>query len=66
MPFSTAPLWVLVAYIKTDEASIVDASVVARHCRANKGGDVQTTQDPKTGCNVKTGSDGKWKVAPKT
>ena len=49
-------------YIKSGEVSIIDASVIdAKQCRPNKAKNGDSTQDPKTGWNVKSGSDGKRK-----
>jgi IS5 family transposase len=49
-------------FIRTGEASIIDASVIeAKNCRPNKGVDGKPTQDPDAAWNVKSGSDGKRK-----
>ena len=49
-------------YIKSGEASIVDASVVeAKRCRPKKNKKGESTQDPEAAWNVKSGSDGKRK-----
>lgn len=49
-------------FIRTGEASIIDASVIeAKNCRPNKDVDGKSTQDPEADWNVKSGSDGKRK-----
>ncbi|MGY0398386.1 MAG: hypothetical protein ACWIPH_00275 [Ostreibacterium sp.] len=48
--------------LKLGSVSIIDASVIeAKQHRPSKGKKGQRTQDPDTGWNVKTGSDGKQK-----
>ena len=49
-------------YIRSDEVSIVNASVIeAKQCRPNKRADGSSTQDSEAGWNIKTASDGKRK-----
>jgi len=50
------------SYIKSEEASIVDASVIdAKNCRPNKNKQGESTQDREANWNVKAGSDEKRK-----